>query len=86
MLRDDPSSYCWLFAFPDTLVENAAHEIIDWLTAFGSAKGLMSDGPSHLKNETLRLVVKGLRVPRHFLVPFKPWSSGAVKHPEKGLL
>lgn len=36
MLRDNHSVYCWLFAFPDTFVDNADREILDWLTYFWS--------------------------------------------------
>lgn len=86
MLRDDHSNYCWLFSFPDTLAENAARAIIDWSAAFGVPRGLMSDGPTHFKNETLRRVSKGLRVPHHFTLPYTPWSNGAVERLGKELL
>lgn len=39
---------------------------------------LMSDGPTHFKNETLRLVSKHLKVSHHFTVVYCPWSNGAV--------
>lgn len=72
MLRDDHSSYCWLFAFVDTLAANAARAINDWCAALGVPKALMSDGPTHFKNETIRLIEKGLRVPHHFTPPYTP--------------
>lgn len=39
----------------------------------------MSDGPSHFRNETIRLLKKGLRVPHHCTLPYCPWSNGAVE-------
>lgn len=39
----------------------------------------MSDGPTHFRNETVRLVGKGLKFPHHFKLPYKPWSTGAVE-------
>lgn len=86
MMRDDHSNYCWLFAFPDTSAENAARAIIDWSAAFNVPKGLMSDGPTHFKNETIRLVCKGLRVPHHFTLPYSPWSNGGIERLGKELL
>lgn len=86
MLRDDHSEYCWFFAFPDTSAENATRAIIDWSAAFGVPNGLMSDGPTHFKNETVRRVAKGLKVPHHFTLPYTPWSNCAVERLGKELL
>lgn len=86
MLRDDHSDYKWFFNFPNTDAENAAHAIIDWCAAFGVPNGMMSDGPTHFKNETLRSVSKGLKVPHHFTLPYTPWSNGAVERLGKELL
>ena len=46
----------------------------------------MSDGPTHFRNETVRVVAKGLKVPYHFTVPYCPWSSGGVERLGKELL
>ena len=86
MLRDDHSDYKWFFPFSDTLAENAAIAIIDWCAAFGVPNGLMSDGPTHFRNETVRLVCKGLKVPHHFTLPNTPWSNGAVERLGKELI
>ena len=72
MLRDDHSDYKWFFCCPRMDAENAAHAIIDWCAANGVPGGLMSDGPTHFKNETVRLVSKGLKTPHHFTLPYCP--------------
>ena len=86
MLKDDHSSYCRLFAFADTSADNAAQAIIDCCAAFGVPNGLMSDGPTHFKNETIRLLAKGLKVPHHFTLPYCRWSNGAVERLRKELI
>lgn len=86
LLRDDATDYKWMFAFPDTSAENAATAIIDWSAAFGVPKGLMSDGPTHFRNETLRLIAKGLKTTHHFTLPYSPWSNGAVERLGKEML
>lgn len=78
MLLDDYTDLKWFFSFSDTCHSNATTSIIDWCSSFGIPKGLMSDGPTHFKNEAVRLVSKGLKVPHHFTIPYCTWSNGAV--------
>ena len=68
-----------VFLLPNTDAENATHAIIDWCAANGVPGGMIYDGLTHFKNETVRLVSKGLKTPHHFPLPFCPWSNGAVK-------
>ena len=86
MLRDDHSDFKWFFPCMETTAETAAQAIIDWCSSFAVPKALMSDGPTHFKNETIRLVCKGLQVPHHFTRPYCPWSNGAVERLGKELL
>lgn len=86
MLREAHSSYAWFFAFSDTPAENGARGTVDWSAAFGVPDGLMSDGPTHFKNETGRLVANGLKTPQHFTLPDCPWSNGGVERLEKELI
>lgn len=86
MLRDDHSGYSWLYPAENTSADTAANAIIDWSAAFGIPEGLMSDGPSHFKNETLQLLAKGLSTPHSFTLPYCPWSNGAVERLGKELL
>ena len=79
MMRDDHSDYKWFFCFPNTDAANAATAIIEWCSTFKVPNALMSDGPTHFKNETVRLVTKNLKTPHHFTLPYCPWSNGAVE-------
>lgn len=79
MMRDDHSDYKLFYCFPDTSAENAATAIIEWCSMFGVPNTFMSDGPTHFKNETLRLVSNGLKVRHHFTLAYCPWSNGAVE-------
>ena len=86
MLKDDHSGYCWFYPHGDTSPVNAADAITDWCAAFGVPNGLMSDGPAHFKNETVRLLSRGLKVPHHFTLPYTPWSNGSIERLGKELL
>ena len=86
MVRDDHPDYKWLFPFPTTNAFNAASALVEWCAAFGVPNGFMSDGPTHFRNETLRLLCKSLRVKRHFTLPYTPWSNVAVERLGKELL
>lgn len=44
---------------------------------------LMTDGPTHFKNKTVRLASKGLHVPYHFTLPFSQLTSGGVEKLDK---
>lgn len=79
MLRDDKCNYCWLFPFPNTHAENVAHTIIYWSAAFAVLYFLLSDGPTHFRNQTVRLVTKALRIKHDFTLPYFAWSNDAVK-------
>lgn len=86
MLRDDHSDYKWFFSTAGTIAENAVLGIIDWSAAFNVPNGLISDGPTHVKNENVRLVTKRLRVAHHFTLPYTPWSNKAVERLGKELV
>lgn len=79
MLRDDLSDYKWFFAYKSNDAASAAVAVTDWGAAFGIPEALMSDGPTYFKNETLRLVSKGLKVPHHFELPYFQCSDGTVE-------
>ena len=86
MVCDDHNGYGSFYTASTTDSETAQNALLDWSAAFGSPLGLMYDGPTHFKNETLRLLTKGLRSPHHFTLPYSPWSNGAVDRLGKELL
>lgn len=86
ILRDDHKNYSLLFLFSDTSAENAARAIIDWTAAFAVPGGLISDGPTHFRNETLRLLSKGLKVKHKFTLPYTPFCNGGVERLGKELI
>eukprot|EP00171_Calliarthron_tuberculosum_P002705 IDg2705t1 len=69
ILRDDFSSFIWMYPFPEADAHNAADAIIDWSASFSTPKALISDRGTHFKNETVRLITKALYVPHHFTLP-----------------
>lgn len=66
-------------------MDTATEAIIDWSAAFCISKGFMSDGTSHLKNETLFLLAKELHTPHNFTLPYCLWYNGAVERLGKEL-
>lgn len=66
-----------VFCFPNTNAKNATHTIIDWCAVKDVPGGLISDGPNHFKNESVRLVSKGLKTPYHFNLQYCPLSNFA---------
>lgn len=79
LLRHDHSDYKWFFICANTMAKTAADAIMDWCASFTVPNRVISDGTIHFKNETVRLVTKGLKVPYHFTLPYNPWSSSAVE-------
>lgn len=86
MLRYDHSGCNWFYAFLNTSADNPARAMIDSAAAFGVLKGLISDGPMHFKNETVRLLSQGLTAPHHCTLPYRPWSIKGVERLGKWLL
>lgn len=86
MLRDDFSGFVWLYPFAEADAQNTADAIIDWSASFTAPSALISDSGAHFKNETVRLVTKGLRVPHHFTLPYTPWSNGGIERMGKEVL
>lgn len=70
MIRDDHSGYAWFYPAESTSAGVAANSLIDWSAALRAPWQLMSDGPTHLKNENVRLLVRGLRSPHQFTLAY----------------
>jgi len=79
MVRDDFSSFCWLFPFANANSANTCEALLEWCSTFNVPSMFMSDQGTHFKNEVLRRLCRALRVPHHFTLPHTPWSNGAVE-------
>jgi len=86
MMRDDFSSYCWLFPFSNANSDSTAMALLEWSSSFNVPRMLMSDQGTHFKNETVRKLSRALKVPHHFTLPHTPWSNGAVERLGKEIL
>lgn len=86
MVKDDHSGYCWLYPAITTDAVTVTEALLDKSVAFVALSGLISDGPTHFKNETVRLVTKELRTAHHFTQPYRPWSNGAIERLDKEVL
>lgn len=86
MLRCDHRGYAWLYPTTTTGADQAANALVDWCAAFGPRKTFMSDGPSHFRNETMRLLSKGMRCKHHFTQAYCPWSNGSIERLGKEIL
>lgn len=78
MVRDDHSGYSWSYRASRKDSETASNSLPDWSATFRAPLGLIFDGPTHFKNETLRLLSKGLRSPHNFTLPYCAWPNGGV--------
>lgn len=73
------------FSFSSINDENAAQEILDLCAVFDVPQALMTNRLTHLRNETIRLLRKSLKVPHHFTPLYTPWSTGSVERLSKEL-
>lgn len=57
----------------NTASEQTYNSVIAWFVGFGTSNQLMSDGTTHFKNETIRMLTISVKVPDHFTLPYTPW-------------
>lgn len=69
-----------------TDADKGINTLLDWSAAFGAQYSLNLGGPTHFKNETLRLLTEGLRTRHHFTLTYCQWSTREVELPGKELL
>ncbi len=60
IIRDDLSSYVWLWPTDSATSEAAADAITVWLGCFGSMEWLVTDQGSHFKNDLIRALTVGV--------------------------
>lgn len=79
LLRDDLSSYTWLYPTTEATAASAAAALSMWVGSFGSMDWLVSDQGIHFKNELISELTKDFHVQHNFTVAYSPWSNGSVE-------
>lgn len=79
IIRDDLSSYVWLWPTTDCTAESAVEAMCQWICVFGGIEWLVSDQGSHFKNHLLRALTDELQVSHHFTTAYSPWANGSVE-------
>ena len=78
IVRDDDSSYLWLFPrVPDTS-EEAAQALKNWIGDFGAIEWVVSDQRAHLRNKILVDLVTEFHAHHNFTTAYSPWANGTV--------
>lgn len=79
ILRDDLSSFVWLWSAPACTAEVAADALSTWCGSFGSMTWLVSDQGSHFKNELVEHLTAEMKTKHHFTTAYSPWANGSVE-------
>ena len=79
ILRDDFSSYVWLFPTEKANAEAAAEALVTWISSFGAIEWLVSDQGSHFKNELIEKLSVESNFNHHFTTAYSPWANGTVE-------
>lgn len=79
ILKDDFSSYVWLFPADAATSEVAAESLLNWIASFGAMEWLVSDQGSHFKNLLLEEITSQLKTRHHFTTTYSPWANGTVE-------
>lgn len=79
VIRDDLSSYIWLWPTAACTGEAAAEALCAWLGSFGSMRWVVSDQGSHFRNKLMEGLTQETRVDHHFTTAYSPWSNGSVE-------
>ena len=79
ILRDDFSSYVWLWPCVAANAEAAADALSTWVGSFGSMKWIVSDQGSHFYNQLVQNLTRQFHCRHHFTTPYCPWANGSVE-------
>lgn len=79
IIKDDLTSYTWLYACEAADAETVVDALVDWFAAFGPVKQWISDQGSHFKNRVMDCLREKLHCLHHFTLPYCPWSNGSVE-------
>lgn len=79
VLRDDLSSYVWLWPAEAATSECAVDALAMWISSFGSMEWLVSDQGSHFKNELLTGLCQEFHIDHHFTTAYSLRANGSVE-------
>lgn len=86
MVRDDHYGDMWLYPTSGADAKQAVLALLDWCAAFGIPKQVISGWPTYFQNESIRLLIKELKVRHRCTLSYCPWSNGVVERLGKELL
>ena len=78
ILRDDFSSYVWLYPTENATIGAATEAVATWCASFGTFDWLVTDQGAHLKNQLMRLLESEMNLSHHFTTPYCPSTKGSV--------
>lgn len=79
VMRDDLSSFVWLWPTPSATGEAAADALSTWIATFGSIQWLVTDQGPHFTSSLISNLTRDLHVSHHFTTAYSPWANGSVE-------
>ena len=86
VLKDDFSTFTWLWPCRDQTALSAAEGILHWSATFGIPSFWVSDQGTHFRNAVIQEVQHRLRAEHHFISVYSPWANGAVERVNRELV
>lgn len=79
LLREDFSSFIWLWPAEKANGENAADALAGWVPSFGAVDWIVTDQGTHFKNTLVKSLTKNLNASHHFTTACCPWANGSIE-------
>ena len=86
ILRDDFSSYVWLYRTNAETGEAAAEALAMWVGVFGCMDWLVTDQCTHFSNVVLGDLTREFHISHHFTTAYSPWANGTVERAGREVL
>ena len=83
VLKDDFSSFIWLYLFDKTDAENTVQAIMNWIMLFGAPLIHVSDRGSHFRNEVVRRLNQIMHTNIHYVHAHFSWANGTSENANK---
>ena len=79
IIRDDFSSYCWLYAIFSATSAAAVDALTLWIGSFGYMQWIVTDQGTHFVNSLMKGLTSSLHIAHHLVTPYSPLSNGSVE-------